>query len=191
MKRTAALLAALLLLLTGSACSEKQQETGMTIKPSEFSAETNEILELLDEKIQFFDLSLDESVKSRTITVWAVGDDGWTEVGKIEGNVNARKERIAIRLTESGYDVYRMDEKGYEKYSRPEFGTDFEGCSLVGGVKLHGETPIELGREIPLLYQLGTNENSMERLDITEDPRNLDCSAGLAFFITVSEEAIH
>ena len=54
-----------ILVLTLSACAKTEQKE-MYIKPSEFTEETREVLELFDDEVQFFDIVLDETVKSET-----------------------------------------------------------------------------------------------------------------------------
>ena len=56
------------LILLFAACAKEEQK-GMYIKPSEFTEETREVLDLFDDEVQFFDIVLDETVKSETITV--------------------------------------------------------------------------------------------------------------------------
>ena len=75
MKKTISILLAVAMLLSLCACSRNKRSV-MNIRPSEFSKETQEVLDLLDDEIQFFDISLDETVKSYTISVWAVTEHG-------------------------------------------------------------------------------------------------------------------
>ena len=55
----------ILLVVTLSGC-ENKEDKGMYIRPSEFSEETREVLNLFDDEVQFFDIVLDETVKSET-----------------------------------------------------------------------------------------------------------------------------
>ena len=108
---------------------------------SEFTEETREVLDLFDDEVQFFDIVLDETVKSETITVWVYRDGAWEESGKTTGPVDMLERRIAIRLTEDSYELYSMDESGHTKYcydtlglERPD-GSENEGQMLeVGAV---------------------------------------------------------
>ena len=108
---------------------------------SEFTEETREVLDLFDDEVQFFDIVLDETVKSETITVWVYRDGAWEESGKTTGPVDTLERRIAIRLTEDSYELYSMDESGHTKYcydtlglERPD-GSENEGQMLeVGAV---------------------------------------------------------
>lgn len=81
MKKAISILLAVAMLLSLCACSRNKRSV-MTIKPSEFSKETQEVLDLFDDEIRFFDISLDETVKSYTISVWVYRDGTWNEDGK-------------------------------------------------------------------------------------------------------------
>ena len=63
MKKTISVLLAVTMLFSLCACSQNKQY-GISIKPTEFSEETLEVLDLFDDEIQFFDISLDENVSS-------------------------------------------------------------------------------------------------------------------------------
>ncbi len=188
MKKIICALFAGLLTLTLCACSQEKQ-SAMYIKPSDFSDETLEVLELFDDEIQFFDLSLDETAKSHTISVWVYRDGEWVEDGKTFGNIDRSAGRIAVRLTETSYDLYTMDdENGHVKYSYPALDTPFEESIGTGGARIDRETPIELNKEIPIWVKIGTTANSMKSMNITDDFRNAECNAGIAVTLTVSDE---
>lgn len=171
------------------ACS-REERSGMSIKPAEFSEETLEVLDLFDNEIQFFDLSLDESAKSFAISVWVYRDGEWIEDGKIHGNTDSLGKRIAIRLTETSCDLYNICEDGHEKYSYPSLNTPFGESMGIGGSRIDREIPIELNREIPIWVKVGTSSNRMRVLNITEDFRKTECNAGIAVTLTVSDEIV-
>ena len=58
MRRCVSILVAIILVLSLSACAKTEQK-GMYIKPSEFTEETREVLDLFDDEVQFFDIVLD------------------------------------------------------------------------------------------------------------------------------------
>ena len=178
-----------LLAFTLCACSQDKQ-SAMYIKPSEFSDETLEVLDLFDDEIQFFDISLDGSVKSHTISVWVYRDGEWIEDGKTSGNIDYLTGRIAVRLTETSYDLYTIDESGHVKYSYPTLETPFEESTGIGGTRIDREIPIELNKEMPIWIKIGTTKNNMKVMDITDDFRNADCNAGIAITLTVSDEVV-
>ena len=114
--RYVSILTVFTLMLSLTACAKEEQK-GMHIKPSEFTEETREVLDLFDDEVQFFDIVLDETVKSETITVWVYRDGEWEESGKTTGPVDTLERRIAIRLTEDSYELYSIDESGHVKYT--------------------------------------------------------------------------
>lgn len=125
MKKAISILLAVATLLSLCACSRNKRSV-MTIKPSEFSKETQEVLDLFDDEIQFFDISLDETVKSYTISVWVYRDGTWNEDGKTYGKSDLLGNRIAIRLTETGCDIYNISENGSSRCSYPALDTTFD-----------------------------------------------------------------
>lgn len=189
MKKTISVLLAVAMLFSLCACSQNE-ETKMSIKPTEFSEETLEVLELFDDEIQFFDISLDETGKSFEISIWVYRDGMWFEEGKMQGNGDFLGKRIAIRLSENSYDLYNIYDDGYEKCSYPYLDTSFEESMGIGGTKIDREIPIQLNKETPIWVKIGTYSNRMRFLDITEDFRKVECNAGIAVTITVSDEIV-
>jgi len=182
-----------LLTFTLCACAQNTQDmqSGMYVRPSEFSEETAKVLELFDDELQFFDISLDETVKSFAISLWVYRDGEWEAGQSTYGGSEFLPGRIAIRLTETSFDLYTMDENGHTKLSCPVAETPFEESTGIGGARVDREIPIELHREIPLWVKIGTTENSMELMDITDDFRNAECNAGVAVTLTVSDEIVN
>ena len=66
LRKYASVLTVIISVLVLSAC-EKTEQKVMYIKPSEFTEETREVLGLFDDEVQFFDIVLDETVKSETM----------------------------------------------------------------------------------------------------------------------------
>jgi hypothetical protein len=189
MKKNICALLVGLLVFTLCACSRNKQ-SAMYIKPSEFSDETMEVLELFDDEIQFFYISFDETVKSYAIVAWIYRNGEWVEGGMTGGNTDHLTRRIAVRLTETGYDIYTVDESGYVKYSVPISETPFDESMGIGGTRIDREIPIELNKEIPIWVKIGTTTNSMKIMGITDDFRNAECNAGIAITLTASDKVI-
>lgn len=189
LRRYASILAIIISVLVSSACAKTEQKE-MYIKPSEFTEETREVLELFDDEVQFFDIVLDETVKSETITVWVYRDGIWEENGKTSGPVDALERRIAIRLTENSYELYSMDESGHVKYTYPELNVSFDNSVAIIGSRVEGETQLILNEETPIWMKIGSETNSMENFNVTEDFRTMDCDAGVVITLTVSDEIV-
>ena len=177
------------LIFTFCACSQNKQ-SAMYIKPSEFSDETMEVLNLFDDEIQFFDIAFDETVKSYAISVWVYRNGEWVEDGMTVGNIDHLIGKIAVRLTETSCDLYTIDASGHVKYSIPTLETPFDESTGIGGTKIDREIPIELNKEIPVWVKIGTTSNSMEVMDITDDFRNAECNAGIAITLTASDKKV-
>lgn len=186
MKKTIPALLVAALLFSLCACSQNQQSV-MSIKPVAFSAETMEVLDLFDDEIQFFDISLDDTVKSYSISLWVYRDGQWNEDGRIQGDKDSSAQRIAIRLTENSFELYNVYEDGHEKCSYPVLDNLFEESIGIGGTRIDQETPIVLNEEIPVWVKIGT---STDRLDVSKNFREIECNAGIAVTFTASDEML-
>ena len=143
---------------------------------------------MFDDEVQFFDIVLDETVKSETITVWVYRDGVWEENGKTSGLVDTLERRIAIRLTENSYELYSMDESGHVKYTYPELNSSFDESVAIIGSMVEGETQLVLNEETTIWMKIGSESSSMENYNVTEDFRTIDCNAGVVITLTVSDE---
>ena len=176
------------LILSLSGCAKTEQK-GMYIKPSEFTEETREVLDLFDDEVQFYDIVLDDTVKSETITVWVYRDGVWEESGQTTGPVDTLERRIAIRLTEDSYELYSMDESGHVKYTS-HLNTSFDESTGILGSRVEGEMKLVLNEETPILMKIGTETSSIENYNVTENFRTMDCNAGVVITLTVSDELV-
>lgn len=166
--------------------SEKQDE--MYIMPSQFSEETLEVLEVLDHEIQFFDISLNETAKSHTVSVWVYRDGQWHEDGKSYGETKFLGDRYAIRLTETSCELISMDENGHTRSTYPVLDTSFDKSMASAGWRLNEKQTVELNKEMPLWVMIGFKDGSFQVSDLKENFREIECEAGIAVTITVSDE---
>lgn len=169
------------------ACFTTSQHT-MSIKPSEISEETKKVLALSDD-VQFFDITLDDTVKSHTSSVWIYSNGEWVEDRKTLGDKFSNRQ-IAFRVTDCSYDLYDFNKDGHVKSSCPILGTDFENCTVIQSAKIDKPTTIELNKETPIWVKIGTDKSRMRTIDITEDFRTYKCKAGIAVTFTVSDEIV-
>lgn len=181
------LLFALLITIMLSACSKPNQN--LTIRPSQFSKETQEVLKIFDDEIMFLDYTTDETIKSLSIDLWVYQNGEWINNGNTFGNIDSVSNQIALRLTETKYDLFIIDEEGYSQHSTPDIGTDFSNYTSVTSTRMTNPTSIKPNEEIPLWVKLGTNKNSIESASLT-DFRNTDCDTGVAITVTFSDESV-
>ena len=189
-KKFVVLVMGVMLMFSLSACTKDDNNTPteMIIKPSSFSKETTDVLKLFDDELQFFDITLNETAKSERITIWIYKDGEWVQAGHTTGAVNQLNRRIAIRLTETNYDLYSIEDTGYNKYSSSNLDTTFSESMGISRIRIDGETPIELNKEIPIVVKFGTDKDYMKVYDISEDFREYECNAGIAITLTVSDQ---
>ncbi len=189
-KKFVVLVMGVMLMFSLSACTKDDNNTPtkMTIKPSSFSKETTDVLKLFDDEVQFFDITLNETAKSERITIWIYKDGEWVQAGHTTGAINQLNRRIAIRLTDTNYDLYSIEDTGYNKYSSSNLDTTFSESMGISRIRIDGETPIELNKEIPIVVKFGTDKDYMKVYDISEDFREYECNAGIAITLTVSDQ---
>jgi len=172
-----------------SACTNDLTTGGkMTIKPSQFSKETQEVLKLFDDEILFLDYKVDETVKAYSINLWAYQNGEWIGNGATSGGFDLG-DRIALRLTDNSYDLYTIDETGHTKYGINDLGTDFSVCTSIASTRLTNPTSIELNKEIPLWVKIGTDKHGISIGEI-HDFRNSDCNAGVAITVTFYDKEL-
>lgn len=189
MRKIACSFVTLVLLFTLAACSMSKEKTQdvMIIKPGEFSEETKQVLDLLDEEIMFFDFVTDHTVKSSTVNVWAYENGRWISKGATSGNIYKAENQIAIQITEKGYNIFTIDESGHIKYSAPDLDIGFENTAQQLSHAITNPTNFIIGEEIPLWVKIGNNENA---ISIFDNFRSSNCTAGIAFTVTFSDKEI-
>lgn len=185
MKKIISTLTAVVLVFTLAACSApiQQGEKSMIIKPREFSEETLSVLEFVGEDVFFFDFTVDDTVKSYTVDAWIFDGATWITYGSTSGNIDAQNNSIAIKVTDTGYDIKTSDNSGFIGYSSDAPYSEFDNTTQIGSYKLTNPTTILADTEITLWSKIGNKENGMST---TKDFRNADCTAGMAFTVTFS-----
>lgn len=179
--------ALVVLVMTFTACAKTNTQTAPMIKPTEFSAETKKVLALFEDDTMFFDFTVDDTIKSSTVTIWYYENGEWVNKGNSSGNIDKAGNQIAFRFTDSGYELFTIDESGHIKYTSPNPYTGFEATTQRLSTRLEDKTEIVVGTEIPLWVKLGNNSGE---ISIKEDFRTSDCTAGVAVTITFSGEVL-
>lgn len=179
----------LLLTFTLTSCTTTPKNS-MSLKPSQLSKETNEILDLFDDNIYFYDLSVNDKVKSITIQLWIYQENQWVESGNISGDLNYKEGRIAIRITENSFELITIDKDGHSKYSTPSLDTDFKDSISTLATALSNEIPLELNKETTIFVKTGTDKNTIEPTNNMDDFRDSDCNTGIAITVTVSDKIL-
>jgi len=168
---------------------EKNQES-MHIKPSEFSEETLDVLELLDDEIQFFDIQLNDTAKSFSISIWQYQDDQWCEIGTSSGQAEFLGNRLAIRLDETTYEIIHIDENGHSSIKSPALDSKFEETMAKISWKIDQEESLEINKEKVILAKIGTNKNEFSTSIISTDFKEIECDAGIIITLTIFDKEL-
>ena len=189
MKKLLSLIISATLCLSITACSNQvqTQEETMVIKPSDFSEETMQVIDILGDDVLFFDFVVDDSVKSYSIEAFIYKDNDWQDYGYTSGNIDDTNNRIAIKSDEEGYDIHTIYDNGVIGYNADVAYDAFDSTTQQGSYKITSTTDIIIDEEIVLWCKIGNVGNG---LAITSDFRNADCTAGMAFTVTFSDEVL-
>ena len=179
----------LLLMFTGCGADapKKAAGTSMTISPSAFSEETEDVIALLkgkDENIMFFDYAVDDTVNYVTIDIWVHENGEWVDGGNTSGPLGASEERIGLRFREDGYDIYAGGICSYD--AEMSYG-GFSDTKGWGAYQLSDTTENRVNEEIPLWVKIGDDGNGVS---VSKNFREVDCQAGIAATITFSDEEL-
>lgn len=180
-----------LLIFTG--CDKQNKDLPqviMSIKPSEFSKETVDILKLFDNEIQFFDVQFNDTAKSYSITLWEYYDGEWHGDTESRGSIENVGNRIAIRLTENTYEFIHIDDRGHTKITSPSLQTDFTNTSAKIQWKVSQEETLELDKEKVIFAKVGTNNTVFSSSKLSENFKEIECEAGIAITLTVYGEEL-
>ncbi len=188
MKKILILCISMLIVFSITACSENQNKD-MSIKASELSEDAKKVVALFDGDLSFFDIKVDETVNSYSIEVWAYRDGEWHNDGIASGGIEFLTNQIAVNLTETFCETFYIDENGHSALSFT-LETDFSNSVATSIGKIDEEIPIELNKEVLIWLKIGTESGNVGVMDITEDFRSIECDAGVAVTITVSDEVV-
>ena len=170
-----------------SACGEGNREReGMWIAPGEFSAETENVLKLFEDELQFYDISLDKSARYQKVSIWTCQDGIWQESGRICGEIADASWQLAVRLLDDRADVYTICGEEYKKSTYPHLPAAGEDSETAMETSIQTAVSLEFDQEIPLWVKVAGKDVT----EIPEDFRNLPCSSGTAVTFTVSEQPL-
>ena len=185
-KSRIAIIATIILGLSVSIWWMLTTQPNMTIRPSHLSKQTTEALEFVQSDAQFFDIALDDTVNSYDISLWVYQDGVWEHSGGVSGGLQFLDDKIAIRLTETSFDLYMTS----NQCSLSILETDFEHSTAKGFIGMQASTPIELNKELLLSLRVGNETSSIRTLSISDNFREYPCNAGVAVTLTVSDEIV-
>ncbi|MDD4844813.1 MAG: hypothetical protein PHU31_10890 [Anaerotignum sp.] len=189
MKKMLLLLALIIAILLSACGNSGVNDSGMTIRPSKFSEETQGVLKIFEDEMVFLDYTVDETVKYFSVNIWWYKNGEWVADGKLSDSIDYLSNRIGIRLKESGIEVFSLEENGdYTKYGFFQDETVFFD-SNVATTHISNPTPISLNEEIPLWIKFGMDKSG-KLIRISDDFKKLDCNGGVAVTVTFSDKEV-
>lgn len=184
----------LLCIFIGGCVNENQNnegniiEEGLSIQPSLLSEETINILKVINEEnIVFYDLNLNDTIKSFVMNTWVYKNDEWQEMGLVQDNVDSSFNRIGINVLGTSVDLILMKENGYSKSSFQVEKLAFENSHLSQINHISNSEKLEVNQEITLWYKVGTDK---DYIGVSNDFREANCTEGFAITLTLSDQII-
>ena len=156
----------------------------MYIQPTEFSQETQKILQIFENEMYFFDVKVDDTVKSYQVQIWTVKDGMWINGTEAYGYIENIGDLYAIKLTDTNLELYSIDEDGFSKSSYEGLETNFDNCTTVTWWQLDDKREIVVDEEIVLWTMVGTDKTFFEFSDLENNFKEIDCTNGIAITIT-------
>lgn len=177
----------LLLSLMGlSGCGAVKNE----VVPTEFSKETQKVLQIFQNEAVFFDYTVDESIKAMSLDCWVCQDGQWQKNGKSYGNIDKEnaKKQMALKLNELSAEVFDISDNGYvsSKFNLSE-ELDFKDHAWMSS-KLSNTIEITPGQEIVLWAKLGYLDDETPGTFSLQSFRDDYCDKGIVFTVTFYDE---
>lgn len=166
MKKTLSIVLAFSLVLLISACSNNTVENAkMTINRAELTEEEQNILGLVnaDVKPHLWDFTLDDTVKSMTMTTYELVDGSWSEIAYSGEQFEDSEGRIALVFNNIADGVttgVESENKGGSQSYRPDHDISFEGMASATST-LSNPYDIVYDEEIPLVIQIHTTSDGI------------------------------
>lgn len=160
----------------------------MIIQQSQLSDESNILLNLFDEDIHLYDLSIDETAKSYKISLWGCIDNDWNELTYTSDNIEKGRYRLGIRVCDNKYNLIivknnEIRDKVSSEFQEIQFGESLGTYSY----QLENPMEIELNQEITLVLKVSFDSTQFE---VPDNFREAKCKSGFAVVFTLSDKAV-
>ena len=184
MKKIVAVMLIFMLLALGG-CGGKKN----VLDVAEFSQETQRVLDLLQNKIYFFDYTIDESIKANSIELWSCTDGVWESSGKSYGNIDAGKLQIAIQIEDNYVKFFDIEEDGSCSSCQYDLPQEMMLGPNMGTMSTYCTNPVEIepNKEIAL-WARWSDEGESAAGHSLNDFREGYCDKGLAVTVTFYDE---
>lgn len=164
----------------------------MAIRPSEFSEETEDIIELIYDDVMFWDFKVNENVKGYSVSFWKYNQESsnWKSGGMLRGNIECLDNQIAIRINDNEYDIFLSDKDTNQKCGLTMSKLNISDSSMHRFEKITEEIEFEINKEIVLYEHIITNKIGMNT-NFDEDFREIDCDSGLVIVLKLMDKPVY
>ena len=148
----------------------------LLIRPTKFSNETYDVLNILQPEIRFLDVTVGSEIGSQRLSVYEYDDGIWQEISYMK--IIDHQYQLAFQFFEDYLDIYFIKENSVSKQSVSI--EEFDGDQISAINYVQDDTALETGEEVNVILKLGTQTNNLETFDIQEDFRVATCNHGIA-----------
>lgn len=158
-----------------------------TLKPSDLSDETKTILQMFDDNVAFYDLTLDDTVQSYSMSLWVYKDNQWKEQFQSKDNLDKRNCQIGFSVI--GDECYFMIIDGDKKIKVSSQLEKLEFDKNLGSYSQQIDSTVDVKIDQEVLLWIKCAHNSLS-VRIPDNFREAECEEGFALTITLSDKTI-
>ncbi|MBS6006178.1 MAG: hypothetical protein KIB43_04400 [Clostridium baratii] len=149
-------------------CSKVSQTKDMQIQSLETTKEESDVLNLLCSNLDYkiYEYKINDKIKTVTIKYYKLNSEGkWDNLNNlIDNNPSSGKLSISKSRVNEQMEFSIQKEDGVTETTAPEITSNKKFTST--SITWNESSNIELEKEIPLMVEVRTNSDTIERIDI-------------------------
>lgn len=171
---------------------DKYEKYNMYIEKFTFSDEAQQILNIVDDKIMFFNYKVDKSIKYMKIEFFKCEKGEWNLFASNEYNLDLptrREDMFGIKISDDKVHIIEEFDKNSSKMLEFQQPVSFKQLNSISS-KWLGYRDIEPNKEVVLFEEYGYIEKQQEINNNKGDFKNNKCDKGLVITVTFFDNKI-
>lgn len=163
------------------------------LEKAKFSKEIEQLLNIIDEKLVFFDYKLNDKIKEIETTIWQCKDNNWTKSTVDRHMVNKTQAKIGIKITNDKIGiVVGFNEDGYVISETEGLDLNFDNLKVVSesSENLY-DNKVEPNKDFVLYQKYGFFESKNNSVTFTSDFTKQNCDRGLVVTVKFLDDNIN
>lgn len=189
-----------MLCFTLTACTDNKSKNevlqnnkdAIFLEPTVLSDEQEKILTLFSDEVVLYDLVIDDTVKSYSMTLWTYRDHKWQELSSGQSNIEGSKGNpylIGLKVDGENFDYSLTASNGNsQKTSGQDSSLKFDPDFITARYFIQNHIDVEINKEITLWAKVSTNKSG--GILAGDDFRNSKCEQGFAVTLTLYDEKL-